>query len=143
MDSLRLGIKTLRAGAPYTDWARTVQQHVERECGFFCVRGLGGHGYGRYVSDKVRGLHKPPFVPNVIDEPNWTERKESWQVGTLVAVEPMISIGTGATNDPPSVWPIKTADGSLSVHYEADILITASGPRDLTEGMDSLPEIIG
>ncbi|MFM9168623.1 MAG: hypothetical protein ACKOTD_00475 [Phycisphaerales bacterium] len=40
---------------PLIDWAKAVQGHVERECGFHLVRGLGGHGIGR-------SLHGPPFV---------------------------------------------------------------------------------
>jgi methionine aminopeptidase len=38
---------------------------------------------------------------------------------------------------------VLTADGSMSVHYEHDVLITESGPRILSEGMDDLPDVIG
>ncbi|MEZ6212345.1 MAG: hypothetical protein R3B46_14060 [Phycisphaerales bacterium] len=44
---------------------------------------------------------------------------------------------------PPARWPIHTADASLAVHYEADVLITDNGPLDLTEGMSELPDIVG
>ena len=40
-------------------------------------------------------------------------------------------------------WPIFSADGSLSVHYEADIHITEEGPCELTEGLERLPDIVG
>ena len=55
----------------------------------------------------------------------------------------MIAVGTAEIRPVPRNWPIHTADGSRSVHYEADVLITDDGPRDLTEGMQDLPNIVG
>ena len=55
----------------------------------------------------------------------------------------MIAIGTGAIHSDPKRWPIYTADGSRSVHYEANVLITDNGPRNLTAGMNDLPDIVG
>ena len=52
------------------------------------------------------------------------------------------SVGSGDIVSNGKEWPIYTADGSLSVHYEADILVTDNGARDLTEGMDRLPDIV-
>jgi methionyl aminopeptidase len=60
----------------------------------------------------------------------------------LVAVEPMIAIGTTETRTKGREWPIWTGDGSLAVHYEADVLITAHGPRNLTEGLFERPDVI-
>ena len=135
--SLQLGIQTLRPGNTYLAWAQTVQLHVERECGFHLVRGLGGHGYGRK-------LHSPPFVSNVVPSYSgeWPDAFAACKPGTLVAVEPMIAIGTGQTVQHKNEWPVLTADGSMSVHYEHDVLITEDGPRTLTEGLDDLPDII-
>jgi methionyl aminopeptidase len=139
-ESLRRGIQELRPGNTYLDWARTVQEVVERDAGFHLVRGLGGHGYGRK-------LHAPPFVSNVVPsfgESPWPDANTPCTAGTLVAVEPMLAIGTGRTADKvKGYWPIFTADGSLAVHYEHDILITADGPRVLTEGLDAVQDIVG
>lgn len=137
-EALRRGIEQLRPGNTYMDWARTVQHHVETECGFRCVRGLGGHGYGRK-------LHTPPFVSNVVTTypGEWAEAFKPCAPGTLLAVEPMLAVGTGETAQAPGEWPIVTADGSMSVHYEADVLITEAGPRDLTEGLSSVPDVLG
>ena len=55
----------------------------------------------------------------------------------------MISQGTHLIQSDAKAWPIYTADGSLAVHYEADVLITEEGPRDLTEGLQDLPDIVG
>ena len=137
-ESIRRGVKTLRPGEAYLGWAQTVQGYVEGECGFHLVRGLGGHGYGRK-------LHGPPFIANVTPSypGEWPDAMTRGTPGTLIAVEPMIAIGTGQTSQSRGAWPIYTADGSMSVHYEHDVLITESGPRVLTEGLDELPDEIG
>ena len=136
-ESIRRGVRTLRAGNTYLDWARCVQGYVEDECGLHLVRGLGGHGYGRR-------LHEPPFVSNRVpafgDE--WPEGSRACVPGTLVAVEPMIAVGTGQTRQGRGEWPIFTADGSMSVHYEHDVLITEDGPRVLTHGLDEVPDVV-
>lgn len=137
-ESLRRGIAVMRAGRPLLDWAKAVQGYVERECRFHLVRGLGGHGYGR-------DLHGPPFVSNVVPShfSEWPDAGKTFVPGMLLAVEPMIAAGTSQIESSPKRWPIFTADGSLSVHYEADVIITEDEPRVLTEGMDELPDIVG
>jgi len=137
-ESLRLGIEAMQPGRPLIDWAKAVQQHVEKRCGFCLVRGLGGHGYGR-------SLHAAPYVANTVPTypGEWSEAWSLWRPGMLVAVEPMIAIGTTETRSEGSAWPIYTADGSLSVHHEADVLITAGGPVNLTAGLFDLPDIVG
>lgn len=136
-ESLRLGIEQLRPGRTFLDFARAVQTHVEHERGLHLVRGLGGHGYGRQ-------LHAPPFVSNVVPRfPNeWPDAGRPCEPGTLVAVEPMIAVGTAETRQASRRWPIYTADGSLAVHHEHDVLITEDGPRVLTHGLEDLPDVI-
>ncbi len=136
-ESLTRGIRALSPEGTWSDWARAVQTHVELEQGLHLVRGLGGHGYGRR-------LHAPPYVSNVLptraDE--WPDGNRRCRPGTLVALEPMIAWGTAATRQADRTWPIFTADGSPSVHYEHDVLMTPDGPRVLTHGLDDLPDII-
>ena len=136
-EALRRGIEVLRPGRMFMHWARTVQSYVEKENGFHLVRGLGGHGYGRK-------LHTPPFISNVetarVEE--WTDALVECKTGMLVAVEPMLCIGTPNTRQEKNKWPVYSADGSLTVHYEHDVLITENDPRVLTEGMDSLPDVV-
>lgn len=136
-ESLRRGIEQLQPGATYLGWAQAVQDHVERECGFHLVRGLGGHGYGKQ-------LHAPPYVSNVAPahHAEWPDAYTKVAPGTLVAVEPMIAVGTGETLERRNQWPVMTADGSMSVHYEHDVLITADGPRVLTHGLEDVPDVI-
>jgi methionyl aminopeptidase len=137
-ECLRRGIAAMQAGRPLIDFAKAVQNHAERECGFRLIRGLGGHGYGRE-------LHGKPFVSNVTPKfPNeWPDAWTKFKPGMLLAVEPMIAIGTEHIRTDGKKWAIRTADNSLSVHYEADVMITDDGPRDLTEGMQNLPDIVG
>ncbi len=136
-ESLARGVTRLRPGAPLADWAAEVSTCVEREHKLFLVRGLGGHGYGQK-------LHEGPFVSNVpaSHDNDWPESSMRCVTGMLLAVEPMLAAGTGQIVSEPRTWPIYTADGSLSVHYEHDVLVTETGPRILTEGMQSLPDII-
>lgn len=138
--SLAEGVKELHPQNIYLAWARRVQGIVETEFGFKLVRGLGGHGYG------LKTLHKAPYVSNVVPAyvGEWPEATERCEPGTLVAVEPMIAVSTGDTkharkND----WPVLTSDGSMSVHYEHDVLIGDHGPRVLTDGMQELPDVVG
>ncbi|MSR17717.1 MAG: M24 family metallopeptidase [Phycisphaerales bacterium] len=137
-ESLRLGVIAMRPGRPLVDFARAVQDHVERDCGYCLVRGLGGHGYGRV-------LHEPPFIANSV--PSYPgEWEDAWKVlepGMLLAVEPMIALSSTETIVRGKEWPIYTADNSTSVHYEADVLITPAGPRNLTQALFELPDIVG
>lgn len=136
-NSLRLGIEQLCPGNTFMDWAKAVQGHVETECGLFLVKGLGGHGYGRR-------LHTPPFISNtVVGGFNWPEGGQKIKPGTLVAVEPMLAIGTGETKSTRGEWPIYSADGSMTVHHEHDVYIGEDGPETLTAGLYDLPDVLG
>lgn len=137
-ESIALGVAQLRPENCYIDFARAVQECVEGEYGYHCVRGLGGHGIGRK-------LHQPPFVANNVPthQSEWPDAYTRCMPGTLLAVEPMIAIGTAQISQRGKEWPIFTADGSLSVHYEHDVLITEGDPRVLTAGLTELPDIVG
>jgi methionyl aminopeptidase len=137
-EALRLGIEAMRPGAELVEWARAIQHHVEKVCGFHMVRGLGGHGYGRT-------LHAPPFISNTVPKVaalEWREAHDPFTPGMLLAVEPMIAVGTGRIVQHGNAWPLDIADGSQSVHYEADVLITEDGPRNLTAGLEKLPDVV-
>lgn len=137
-ESLRLGCQQLKPGNTYLHWAQAVQGYVEDKHGLHLIRGLGGHGIGRT-------LHGPPFVSNVVPTHSgeWPDALAKCLPGTLIAVEPMLAIGTGATKQVGKQWPVFTADHSLSAHYEHDVLISPTGPRILSEGLEKLPDIVG
>ncbi len=137
-ETLRRGIMTLRAGRPRMEWARAVQGCAEKEYGFHLVRGLGGLGYGRT-------LHGAPFISNVVPRRpgEWPDAFLTMKPGMLLAVEPMVAVGTAEIIADGHDWPIFTADRSLAVHYEANVLVTDDGPDNLTAGLDDLPDIVG
>lgn len=137
-ETLRRGIAALCADRPLMDWARVVQGCAEKEYHFHLVRGLGGHGYGRT-------LHGAPFISNVVPRRpgEWPDAFVKMTPGMLLAVEPMVAIGTADIVADIHDWPIYTADGSLAVHYEANVLVTEDGPEDLTAGLGDLPDIVG
>ena len=141
-ESLRRGVQQLKPGNSYLAFARAVQGHVEGECKFHLIRGLGGHGYGKT-------LHAPPFVSNTVPTypGEWPDANAPCLPGTLVAVEPMIAVGTGMTvqkaaGGRKTEWPVYTKDGSMSVHYEHDVLITENGPRVLTAELEEIGDVI-
>lgn len=136
-ESLKRGVRALRPPNAFLAWAQAVQGHVEKECGFHLVRGLGGHGYGRK-------LHEPPFVSNVVPSyfGEWSDSATKCMPGMLVAVEPMIAIGTGNTRQGKNEWPVFTGDGTMSVHYEHDVLITEGDPIVLTAGLEEIKDVI-
>jgi methionyl aminopeptidase len=136
-ESLRRGIEAMQPHRPLINWAKAVQGCVEQERKLHLVRGLGGHGIGRT-------LHGPPYIANVVPTfpGEWNDAWKPWTPGMLVAVEPMIAAGTTETRTQGREWPIWTADGSQSVHYEADVLITETGPENLTAELFDLPDVI-
>ena len=80
-----------------------------------------GHGVG------VR-LHEPPDVPNYVTP----MRGPRLQKGMVLAIEPMLNLGTHRISQDSDGWTIRTRDGSLSAHFEHSILITDNEPEILT-----------
>jgi methionyl aminopeptidase len=119
-DSLRAGIEALRSGCRLSDVGHAVQQ-VAEGAGFSCVREYAGHGVGR-------ALHEDPSVPNY-GEPG---RGPLVRPGLVVAIEPMVNLGTWRTRVLRDHWTVVTADGALSAHFEHTIAVTDEGPEVLT-----------
>ncbi len=119
-ESLYKGIEAARAGGHVGDISNAVQKHVE-QFGFGIVRELVGHGVGRH-------LHEEPQVPNH-GQPGTLD---PLQPGLVIAIEPMVNMGTHKVKIKPDGWTIVTQDGSLSAHFEHTIAITRDGPVILT-----------
>ena len=119
-ESLSKGIAAIRAGNRVGDIGHAVQKHVEGR-GFRVVRDFVGHGIGRK-------LHEPPQVPNY-GQPGTGIRI---QPGMVLAVEPMVNLGTDEVEVLEDDWTAVTADGKLSAHFEHTILCTENGPEILT-----------
>ena len=113
-------VKVARAGNRIYDIGRAVERHV-RGAGFNVMKSLGGHGVGRTI-------HEEPSVPNYFDKTCRDKLKE----GLVIAIEPIISAGSGYERHEQDGWTISTADGSLSAHYEHTVVITSGEPILLT-----------
>lgn len=119
-ESLEAGIAQLRSGRRLSDVGHAVQQ-VAEGAGFSCVREYAGHGVGR-------ALHEDPQVPNYGDP----GRGPLVRPGLVVAIEPMVNLGTWRTKVLGDRWTVVTADGKLSAHFEHTIAVTEDGPEILT-----------
>ena len=119
-ESLFLAVPQCRPGNRLGDVSSAVQQHVEA-AGFSIVRTLVGHGVGR-------SMHEDPQVPNY-GKPGTGIPLEA---GMVIAVEPMVNVGTHAVRMDDDGWSIYSKDGSLAAHFEFTIAITEDGPRVLT-----------
>lgn len=114
------GIEFCRDGNRLNDISKAIGDYAE-SFGYGVVRDYVGHGIGRK-------MHEEPSVPNYdTGRPGVRLRK-----GMVLAIEPMINIGTWDTLLADDGWKVSTADGSLSAHYENTVAITSDGPRILT-----------
>jgi methionyl aminopeptidase len=118
--ALAAGIDEAVVGNRVGDVSHAIQEVVEA-AGFSVIRSLVGHGVGRYY-------HEDPHIPN-FGEPGRGPRLSD---GMTIAIEPMITAGGSDVHVMEDGWTIRTADSSLSAHFEHTIAITADGPRILT-----------
>ena len=116
------GLKYAREGYRLPDLSGAIQRYVEAN-GFSVVREYVGHGIGRK-------MHEAPEVPNYVEPRAGRPRLLR---GMTIAVEPMVNAGKAGVVVMPDRWTVKTADGSLSAHYENTILITSGDPELLTD----------
>lgn len=117
--SLELAIDAIRPGGRLSDIGAAVQNHVE-ENGFAVVRDFVGHGIGA-------ALHEDPQVPNF----GTAGRGPRLKPGLVIAIEPMVNAGSPGVKVDPDGWTARTADGSLSAHFEFSVAVTDDGPMVL------------
>ena len=120
-DSLARAVAACWPGRRLSDISHAVQQHVEAH-GFAVVRQFVGHGIGR-------DLHEDPQVPN-FGEPG---RGPQLKPGMVLAIEPMVTMGSWEVRVLEDRWTAVTVDGSLAAHFEHTVAITKDGPRVLTK----------
>jgi len=115
-EALYLGVDAARPGNRLSDISAAVQRHVEA-AGYSVVRDFVGHGIGT-------ALHEDPQVPNYGPAGNGPLLKE----GLVLAIEPMVNMGSPGVRICDDGWTAKTLDGSLSAHFERSVAITSDGP---------------
>ncbi len=127
--SLYLGIEQIRAGNRMGDVSYAVQQYTE-SFGYGVVRELVGHGLGRK-------MHESPEVPNYGKRGRGPLLKE----GLVLAIEPMINLGTRKVIQKSDGWTIVTADGQPSAHFEHNVAIV-DGKPDILSTFDFIEEAL-
>lgn len=119
--ALHKGIEKAVVGNRVSDISRAIQKVAEQE-GYSVVKQFVGHGIGS-------ALHEAPEVPNYV------QRQPSPRLlaGMVLAIEPMVNIGTGKVKVLKDQWTVVTDDGKPSAHFEHSVAITIDGPVILSE----------
>lgn len=124
--SLDAGIAAMLPGNRLTDVSYAIERGTnaaaaEHGRDYGIVEGYGGHGIGRR-------MHMEPFLANEGDPGHGPELV----VGSVLAIEPMLTLGTTHTKVLEDDWTVVTTDGSRAAHWEHTVAVTEDGPRILT-----------
>ncbi|MCC6182277.1 MAG: type I methionyl aminopeptidase [Bacteroidia bacterium] len=119
-ECLYIGIEQFKQGNRIGDIGFAIQQHAEKH-GYGVVRELCGHGVGKH-------LHEEPEVPNYGKRGTGPMIKD----GMVIAIEPMINMGTRNIRQLKDGWTILTADGKPSAHFEHDVAQIDGKPEILS-----------
>ena len=119
-EALYIGIAQFKLGNRVGDVGYAIQNHCE-DHGYGVVRELVGHGIGRK-------LHEAPEMPNY----GKRGRGKKFVEGLVVAIEPMINMGTKRIRQLKDGWTILTADGQPSAHFEHNVAIVNGNPELLS-----------
>lgn len=119
-ESLYVGIREFRLGNRVGDVGYAIQKYCESH-GYGVVRELVGHGLGKK-------LHEGPEMPNY----GKRGRGKKFVEGLVVAIEPMINMGTRRIKQLRDGWTILTADGQPSAHFEHNVAIINGKPELLS-----------
>ena len=111
-ESLYKGIEKAIVNNRVGDISYAIQEHTEHKYGYGVVRELVGHGLGK-------SLHEDPQVPNYGKRGTGPKMKEN----LVLAIEPMINLGSREVFTDEDGWTVRTRDGKPSVHFEHDVCI--------------------
>lgn len=120
-EALNLGIAAASSGHYTGDIGQAIENHVKKN-NLTLVEELCGHGVGF-------ALHEDPLVPNFGRRGTGDKLKP----GMVIAIEPMVSLGSGRIKLLSDSFTFVTVDGSISAHFEHTVLITDAGPKILTQ----------
>lgn len=119
-ESLYIGIEQFKAGNRIGDISWAIQNHAEKN-GYGVVRELVGHGLGKK-------MHEDPEVPNYGKRGDGPKLKD----GMVIAIEPMINMGTRNIKQLKDGWTILTADKKPSAHFEHNVALVDGKPDILS-----------
>ena len=126
--SLYKGIEQAVSGNRMGDIGYAIQQYTELDRSYGVVRDLVGHGIGR-------NLHEDPQVPNYGKRGKGLKLQE----GLVLAIEPMITLGSREVVQRKDGWTVATADGKMAAHYEHDIVVR-KGKADVLSSFSGIEE---
>ena len=121
LEALTIGIEAAQPGNRVGDIGYAIEKFVNKRYGI--VRELSGHGVGKEI-------HEDPYVPNYGKKGTGAVLKP----GMVIAIEPMLNLGTARVIFDKDGYTVRTADGKKSAHFEHTIAITEEGPEVLTFG---------
>lgn len=123
--ALEKGIAAMVPGGRISDIGTAIEAHVT-PFGYGIVRDYVGHGIGKK-------LHEDPQVPNY-GPALWSRGQPNPRLrpGMVLAIEPMINLGTHEVETLPDGWTVVTRDGKISCHWEHTIAVTDDGPKVLS-----------
>jgi methionyl aminopeptidase len=121
-ESLHKGIAQAKPGNDLYDISRAVQECVEAQ-GFSVVKRFVGHGIGRL-------LHEKPEIPNYVPK---NCSRLPLKPGMVLAIEPMVAMGSDQVEILSDGWTAVTKDRSLSAHFEHSVAVTKDGPIILSQ----------
>ena len=119
-ESLYVGIREFKQGNRVGDVGFAIQQYCEKH-GYGVVRELVGHGLGKK-------LHEDPEMPNY----GKRGKGKMFVEGMVVAIEPMINMGTQRVKTLKDGWTVVTADGKPSAHFEHNVALVKGKPELLS-----------
>ncbi len=119
-ESLYIGIEQFKNGNRVGDISYAIQNHAEKN-GYGVVRELVGHGLGKK-------MHEEPEIPNYGKRGNGPKLRD----GMVIAIEPMINMGTRNIKQLKDGWTILTADGKPSAHFEHNVALIDGKPEILS-----------
>ena len=119
--SLELGIEQVQVGNRISDISRAIQDYIENN-NFSIVRQFVGHGIGS-------ALHEGPEIPNFVQN----DPSPRLKAGMVLAIEPMVNVGTYKVKVLKDGWTVVTADKKRSAHFEHSVAVTNDGPLILSK----------
>ena len=124
--TLEISIEAMGRCSRWSEVAAEMEDHVKRHR-LAVVEKFVGHGIGRE-------MHEDPQVPNFVSSQLRRGGDFDLAPGLVIAVEPMVNMGTKRVRTHSDHWTQVTVDGEPSAHFEHTIAMTESGPRVLTAG---------
>ncbi|SIO42182.1 methionyl aminopeptidase [Singulisphaera sp. GP187] len=122
-ETLDLAIRAMTRCRTWSEVAGLMEQYVKSQ-GMYVVEKFVGHGIGQ-------DMHEEPQVPNFVSK---SLRKHDIRLepGLVLAIEPMVAIGTKDVRTLDDGWTVETKDRRASAHFEHTVAMTTEGPRVLT-----------